>query len=138
VIFKHHKAFPYQKSIIFFISDCQLDSSSITIFKIKEVWLENKWKYKLNFGIAEREKTGGYQLNLALDSFVNPNFQSNNYTIKWDMKNSSDEYLGAQGNLFTLFLKGQNIPDTFYINIVQIDENRVRRYYNCFKIKRIN
>ncbi len=120
-----------------FLSGYELKNIEIPVFKIKEAWMEKCWKWKLNYSFfKEKKEIDCYQLNLLLDSFINPNFKDSQYGIKWEMENELNGYFSSSGNLYSLTLKQKILPDTFNIIVVQINEDRTTKIFEHFTVKK--
>jgi hypothetical protein len=119
-----------------FVSEYDLEDIDTSIFNIKEAWLEKSWRWETNFFNKKRLVTGGYQLNLLLDSFHNTNFSNENYNSEWMMKNNlNDGYFGIQYTYF-LFLKKKIVPDTLRVLILKVNEDGRGEIFGHFTLKR--
>lgn len=117
-----------------FLSEYKSTPNYFSIFKIREAWIEKSWRNQLNYWQVVKEETGGNQLNLILDSFINPKFKNDEYILNWRMEDNVNGSLGKSGNVYSLFLKEQYLPDTFNITIEQINEDRTTKNLDTFKI----
>lgn len=119
-----------------FLSEYELDTMDNPIFRIKEAWIEKSWNWEINYGFKEKVETGGYQLNLLLDSFIDSKIKNNEYVLNWRMKNEFNGYFMSTGDVYTLFIKQDIPPDTFNIIIEQINHDRTSKLFEHFTVKK--
>jgi hypothetical protein len=129
----------YSKKNNLFVSEYKMGKIDTSIFEIKEAWVEKCWMNKMNFVKTEKEETGGNQLNIVLDHFVNANFQDDNYLKKWVMRDKlhgyfSKNWFGKNGNVYSLFYCLPKLPDTFNIIVEQKNEDGTRKPIGHFTI----
>jgi hypothetical protein len=97
-----------------------------TMFHISEAWVEAVWFNKIRNGKAMKEKSNGFQLNLKLSDFSNPELAEDKYLSSWEMKDGTGNVFGTGNGVYILFLKSGEVPDTFHIAICKIKEDTSR------------
>jgi hypothetical protein len=107
----------------FFIKAYKVDQVPKDFFSVKEAWVEYVWKNKLVNGKAVKTKTDGLQLNLILDVFRGTEIVNNRYLLDWEMKDEINGFFGKSSNVYFLFLKGTELPDSFNITIGKVKDN---------------
>jgi hypothetical protein len=116
----------------FYVTNYQSFQVPDSIFRIKEVWVEFAWKYEINFGFISKVRTGGYQLILKLDSFINPKFMKNEYNLNWLMEEKSNGYFEQSNGVYSLPFKKQELPDKVVVVVNTINENKTQTSFAQF------
>ena len=106
----------------FFLKEYKADQLRQGFFEIKEAWVEYVWKNQLVNDKIVKTKTGGLQLNLKLEMFMNNEFKEKRYLLDWEMKNTNG-FFGKSNGVYMLYLKDQELPDSFNITIGRIKNN---------------
>ncbi len=101
----------------FYIRAYDQDTSVLNPIMAKEIWVEYCWKNEIDEGRVKKTKTGGMQINLAIDATLSKRFIDSKYFIDWRIEVPQIGVLGRGNGLYTLYLKNEIVPESisFYI-----------------------
>ncbi|MBS1667829.1 MAG: hypothetical protein JST58_10675 [Bacteroidetes bacterium] len=90
-------------------------------FKIKEAWVEDKWKYEAGVFSNKLTKIGGVQMNLTIENIDTNIIKEQDYIVKnWIMKEKLNGTLSLSSiggsTIYSFPIPVGNIPDT--VNLI--------------------
>jgi hypothetical protein len=107
----------------FFLKEYRANKIPDNYFDVKEAWVEYIWKNELVDNRTVKVKTGGLQLNMRLERFNGNKIEDKRYLLDWEMKNASNGFMAKSNGVYRLFLKEQELPDSFDIVINKVRNN---------------
>jgi hypothetical protein len=119
-----------------FVSKYKLVSSFDSSFHISEAWLEKSWRYRLDGSRPVKLLTDGIQLDININS-ERTGFGMAEYLINWQMKEEANGFVARLNNVYVLFLKDRNLPDSFKITVSKINKDRSAADIGSFVLRKL-
>lgn len=107
----------------FFVCELKKSNSLEQLFKTSQIWIEHAWKYKLDKGIKYKETLPALQIVMKVVDFKNPNYQKDDFLLKWDIKQEGNGFMGWSNDVLVLLLKHNTIPDTLTFNVRRLQNS---------------
>ncbi|MFN8291993.1 MAG: hypothetical protein U0U70_17190 [Chitinophagaceae bacterium] len=114
-----------------FLQEYTVKDLPTDLFTVKEAWAEYVWKNKVDSnGKVTKMKTGGLQINLKCDGFMNKEFKSDKYLFDWEMLDGDKNYFGKSNGVYILFLKGEELPDKINMSVNKVENDSSKNIYH--------
>ncbi len=120
-----------------FLQEYTVKDLPTDLFSVKEAWAEYVWKNKVDSnGKVTKVKTGGLQINLKCDGFMNKEFRNEKYLIDWEMVDENKNYFGKSNGVYILFLKGEELPDRVDMAVNKLENDSSKNIYHFIIVKK--